>query len=57
ISRGELRARQIEVPGDISSAAFLVAAAAALQGSELLIEDVGINLTRTGFIETLREMG
>jgi len=57
IRGGELAGRRIQIPGDISSAAFLIAAAALLPGSELLIEDVGINPTRTGFIEALREMG
>jgi 3-phosphoshikimate 1-carboxyvinyltransferase len=44
------------VPGDISSAAFFLAAAA-LSGEPLTISDVGVNETRTGFLETLRSMG
>lgn len=48
---------EIRVPGDISSAAFLLAAAAMLPGSELLIRDVGINPTRTGILDALTEMG
>jgi 3-phosphoshikimate 1-carboxyvinyltransferase len=50
-------ARDIVVPGDISSAAFLVAAAALLEGSELHVEGVGLNATRAGVLETLRAFG
>lgn len=53
----ELLACDIQVPGDISSAAFLMAAAAIVPGSELLIRDVGVNPTRTGIIDILRAMG
>jgi 3-phosphoshikimate 1-carboxyvinyltransferase len=52
-----LKARDIEVPGDISSAAFLVAAAALLEGSELGVEGVGLNATRAGALEALRALG
>lgn len=52
-----LRAHEIVVPGDISSAAFLLAAAALVPGSELLIHDVGLNPTRTGFLSVLSRMG
>ena len=44
-------------PGDISSAAFLVAAAALLPESDLEIDDVGLNPTRTQFLLTLRALG
>lgn len=54
---GELRARDIAVPGDPSSAAFLVAAAVLVPGSELTVEGVLVNETRSGFYTTLREMG
>jgi 3-phosphoshikimate 1-carboxyvinyltransferase len=55
---GQLSSQEeIRVPGDISSAAFLLAAAAMLPGSELLIRDVGINPTRTGILDALTEMG
>jgi len=47
----------LSVPGDISSAAFLVAAAVLADGGELLIENVGVNPTRTGFIVVLERMG
>lgn len=57
ISRSKLEGREIEVPGDISSAAFFIAAAAALPGSELVIKRVGVNPTRTGIIDVLLEMG
>ena len=57
IKRGELQARPITVPGDFSSAAFFLAAAAALPGAEVVIENVGVNPTRTGLLEVLREMG
>ena len=45
------------VPGDISSAAFWLVAASALPGSEVTIEDVGLNPTRTGILDVLRRMG
>ena len=52
-----LSARVIQVPGDISSAAFWMVAAAALPGSEVVIEEVGLNPTRTGIVDVLRRMG
>jgi 3-phosphoshikimate 1-carboxyvinyltransferase len=48
---------EVAVPGDFSSAAFFVAAAAAQPGAELVVEHVGLNPTRTGLLEVLREMG
>jgi 3-phosphoshikimate 1-carboxyvinyltransferase len=45
------------VPGDPSSAAFLVGAAVLAEGGELVIENVGVNPTRSGFLEVLRRMG
>ena len=45
------------VPGDISSAAFWMVAAAALPGSEIAIEHVGLNPTRTGVLDVLRRVG
>jgi 3-phosphoshikimate 1-carboxyvinyltransferase len=53
----ELEGRDVEVPGDPSSAAFLVAAALMVPGSEIVIEGVLVNPTRTGFYKTLGEMG
>ncbi len=52
-----LKGGQIRVPGDISSAAFLMVAAAIIPGSELLIKNVGVNPTRTGIIDVLTRMG
>ena len=52
-----LTARQLAVPGDISSAAFWMVAAASLSGSEIVIDDVGLNPSRTGIIDILRRMG
>lgn len=57
LAPSELVAQDILVPGDISSAAFFMAAAAALPGSHLVIEQVGLNPTRTGIIDVLRDMG
>jgi 3-phosphoshikimate 1-carboxyvinyltransferase len=45
------------VPGDVSSAAFLLVAAAMAPGSEVVVEGVGVNPTRTGLLDVLREMG
>jgi 3-phosphoshikimate 1-carboxyvinyltransferase len=45
------------VPGDLSSAAFFLVAACLLPGSELWLRDVGVNPTRTGLIDVLRQMG
>jgi 3-phosphoshikimate 1-carboxyvinyltransferase len=53
----ELAGAHFAVPGDPSSAAFIAAAALICPGSEVVIENVLMNPTRTGFFETLREMG
>ena len=53
----ELKPQVIEVPGDPSSAAFFIVAALIVPGSELTIENVGLNPTRAGLIEVLRQMG
>lgn len=53
----KLTATQIEVPADISSAAFFLVAASIAEGSDLLLEHVGINPTRTGVIDILKLMG
>jgi 3-phosphoshikimate 1-carboxyvinyltransferase len=53
----ELHAASIVVPGDPSSAAFVIGAALIAPGSDVVIENVLLNPTRTGFIETLGEMG
>jgi len=54
---GHLQAGPIDVPGDISSAAFFLVGASIAPGSELVIEHVGINPTRTGVLDILRLMG
>ncbi len=53
----KLVGKEIEVPGDISSAAFFMVAALITKNSELLIKNVGINPTRTGIIDILQAMG
>jgi 3-phosphoshikimate 1-carboxyvinyltransferase len=53
----ELRPQTIEVPGDPSSAAFFVVAATLVEGSDVVIENVGLNPTRAGLITVLRQMG
>ncbi|MFV0337716.1 MAG: 3-phosphoshikimate 1-carboxyvinyltransferase [Chthoniobacterales bacterium] len=52
-----LESRDFDVPGDISSAAFWLVAAAAQEGAQLHIENVGLNQTRTGIIDVLVRMG
>ena len=56
-SESKLTAKNIYVPGDISSAAFFIAAASCLENSELTIENVGLNKTRTGFLNLLIDFG
>ena len=51
------RAKALSVPGDFSSAAFLLVAGALVPDSQITIQDVGINPTRTGLLDVLREMG
>ena len=53
----ELKPQTIEVPGDPSSAAFFIVAATLVEGSDLVIENVGLNPTRAGLIDVLRQMG
>ncbi len=52
-----LSSTHIQVPGDISSAAFLLVAAAIIPGSFVRVENVGLNPTRTGIISVLKKMG
>ncbi len=52
-----LRACPVRVPADLSSAAFLILAALLADKADLLIRDVGVNPTRTGVLDILREMG
>lgn len=53
----EFDAKNFDVPGDVSSAAFLIVAALLVKGSKIKIKNVGINPLRDGIIITLREMG
>jgi len=52
-----LHTREVDVPGDISSAAFFLVAALITPGSELLLKNVGVNPTRSGIIDILQQMG
>ncbi len=54
---GKLTGTNIQVPSDISSAAFFMVGAAITEGSDVTLEAVGINPTRTGVIEILKQMG
>ncbi|MBG10706.1 MAG: bifunctional prephenate dehydrogenase/3-phosphoshikimate 1-carboxyvinyltransferase [Gammaproteobacteria bacterium] len=54
---GSLQATSIDVPADISSAAFFLVAAAITPGANLTLQHVGVNPTRTGVLEILRQMG
>lgn len=53
----ELYGQQIQVPGDISSAAYFIAAGLLVPGSELMIQNVGINPTRAGILKVCKDMG
>ena len=53
----ELELEQVDVPGDLSSAAFLIAAGVLVPGSRLVLEGVGVNWTRAGFLRILERMG
>ena len=53
----ELVGQKVIVPGDISSAAYFIAAALIVPGSELLIQNVGINPTRDGILRVCKQMG
>ena len=54
---GELTAANIDIPSDISSAAFFMVAASIVPGSNLILEHVCVNPTRTGIIDVLKSMG
>jgi 3-phosphoshikimate 1-carboxyvinyltransferase len=53
----ELELDHVKVPGDLSSAAFLVAAGVLVPGSRLVVENVGVNWTRAGFLRIAERMG
>ena len=57
VSPARPRGVEVEVPGDVSSAAFFLCAAAALPGSQVTARGTGVNPTRTGVLDVLREMG
>ncbi len=57
ISRSGLSAGEISIPGDLSSASFLLGAAVLLPGSRLLLKNVGLNPARAGFLSVLNSMG
>ncbi len=51
------RGTALRIPGDLSSAAYFLVAAACVPGSEVIVEDIGLNPTRTGILDVLRMMG
>jgi len=53
----ELKGTEVYIPGDFSSAAFFIIGALLIKNSDITIEGVGVNPTRTGLINTLKEMG
>jgi 3-phosphoshikimate 1-carboxyvinyltransferase len=57
VTRGRPRAFELQLPGDPSSAAFLVVGAAIIPGSELVLDDVLLNPGRIEFVDVLRRMG
>ncbi|MBF0328097.1 MAG: 3-phosphoshikimate 1-carboxyvinyltransferase [Nitrospirae bacterium] len=57
VASHELKAMDVTVPGDFSSAAFFIAAALMLPDSEIMIRNVGMNPTRTGFLDVIMRMG
>jgi 3-phosphoshikimate 1-carboxyvinyltransferase len=52
-----LQPAEVQVPGDLSAAAFLIAAALLVPSSEVTVEEVGLNPTRTGFLDVVAAMG
>jgi 3-phosphoshikimate 1-carboxyvinyltransferase len=56
-STDELGTQSLTIPGDLSSAAFMIAAGVLVAGSRVLVRDVGVNWTRTGFLRVLERMG
>ena len=57
ICPSELVAKDIEIVGDISSAAFFIVAGLVVEGSDFVIRNVGVNPTRTGILDVVRRMG
>ena len=56
VTRSELIPKTIEIPGDISSAAYFIAAALIVPNSEIILKNVGLNPTRTGLLDVLKKM-
>ncbi len=56
-SKLRLSAQEIDIPADISSAAFFIAAALITPNSELILKNIGINPTRSGFLTVIQDMG
>ena len=56
IKKSDLEAKNIQVPGDISSAAFFIVAASIIPNSDIIIKNVGLNKTRTGIIDIVKRM-
>jgi len=57
VKKSDLTPKDITIPGDISSAAFFLVAGAIIPDSEIIIQNVGLNSTRTGIIDVLKNMG
>ena len=57
LPKPHLKGRLVDVPGDISSAAYFITAGLIVPNSEILIKNVGINPTRSGILEAIRRMG
>ena len=55
--RAQLQGGDMTIPGDVSSAAYFIAASLLLPGSQLIVSDVGLNPTRTAFVSVLRDWG
>ena len=57
IQKSELEPKVIEIAGDMSSAAYFIAAALIVPNSDIILKNVGLNPTRTGIIDVLKQMG
>ena len=57
ITKSELEAKDIEIAGDISSAAFFIVAGLITPNSDIIVKNVGLNPTRTGILEVVKKMG
>lgn len=57
IERSQLQPKKITVAGDISSAAFFIVAGLIVSGSDIILKNVGLNPTRTGFLDVVQKMG